>query len=107
MFQKYKRIIVLGTVEQKLSEDNAANLSLLDLESVDLQPSMDLVAAKFSSTSSETSIIKRSSQSDIDVLCDVFNSANIPEPVLPSNDLLLPLSASNKDSRGKQELRYP
>lgn len=76
VFEKYKTVIVDGTPAQ----DKAADHSLLDLDGIDLQVNTDP-----SATVSETK--------EVDVLCDVFSSANIDT----NSDFLLPLVASKPE----------
>lgn len=78
--EKYQTIIVKG----KPTENKASNLSLLDLDGIDLQQcNADPMAV--------------SEDAEVDVLCDVFSSANIPEQPSIANDVLLPLVASKPE----------
>lgn len=63
---------------------------MLDLESADVAAVEKLLL--------ETN--KDNSQADIDVLCDIFNTTNIPEPELTNTNILLPMSVSNNEVQG-------
>lgn len=78
VFEKYKIVIVEG----KLVENN---LSLLDLDGIDLKANADLTEAACENK-------------EIDVLCDVFSSAGVLEESSAACDFLLPLVASKKEA---------
>lgn len=81
VFDKYKTVIVDGIPVI----DKAANHSLLDLDGIDLQVNTDLSEAA------------ASENKEIDVLCDVFSSTDIPEQPSSTNDFLLPMIANKQE----------
>lgn len=80
VFDKYTEIIVKGNIPQPEIQSN--NLSLLDLESSAGESTLDTNNVVFHSQ------ISNESQSDMDLLCDIFTS-NI---VSDSDDILKPIS---------------
>ncbi|KAK5644708.1 hypothetical protein RI129_006008 [Pyrocoelia pectoralis] len=80
VFDKYTEIIVKGNIPQQ--EVQLSNLSLLDLESSAGESTLDTNNVVFRSQ------ISNESQSDMDLLCDIFTS-NI---VSDSDDILKPIS---------------
>lgn len=71
-------------IEGKVIEDKASNLSLLDLDGVGLKPQNNLS-------------LSLPEKKDVDVLCDVFSSANVSEQSGVVTDLLLPVLTSKSE----------
>lgn len=86
VFEKYTSVIVQGNVSGTNKEEQH---SLLDLESTPVESAIAQMA-----------VSEITSPKDVDVLCDIFNSTNIPDTVLSTNDILLPELATNKDVKG-------
>lgn len=89
---KYTRVIINGEVSNKnQSESHSHNHSLLDFDNTEIS----LVEAAVGTLNLETK--KENLQSDIDVLSDIFNAPDIPEPALTDTGILLPTAISKTD----------
>lgn len=92
---KYTRVIIHGEVSDKNhNESHPQNHSLLDFENTEISE----VEAAVATLNLETK--KENSQSDIDVLSDIFNATNIPDPALTDISILLPMTVTKSDIQG-------
>lgn len=94
VFIKYTRVIVREEIKKKNRELHPMNNSLLDLESTDVSQVEAAVGTL------NLDLKRENSQSDIDVLSDIFNATNIPDPILSNSSILLPMTVSKGDIQG-------
>lgn len=98
VFDKYTSIIIQGIVPVvKQTEPATNNLSLLDFEPVDVESASNLLKSPIS-PKPEPITTRKESQSDLDVLCDIFTSNNISGE-MSDTEILQPISILKRDEK--------